>query len=137
MVRTEAAPSFHRGNSCAQVSTVVRTLIVPISSSLSGIYRCFPPSICVSTAAAGFTIFSDDDDICAFREFLCDRYELLLVLKKYFERKLDTIILRFLDRVMKVLYNGRLAQIVEEQASMPDHRMMFTSASIKCQSGWL
>lgn len=106
--------------------------MVPISSSLSETSRWIPPSICVSTAAAGLTIFSDEADIWAFLEFLCDRYEPLLVPKTNFERMLDTIVSRSRDLVMKGLYNGRLAQMVEAQASMPDHRMMFTSASIEC-----
>ena len=38
---------------------------------------------------------------------------------------------RVRDLVMNGLYMGRLAQIVEAQASMPDHRMIFTSASSK------
>ena len=75
-------------------------------------------------------MFSEDDDICAFLERLCDRYELLREPKKNFERKLDTMVSRSRDLVMKGLYSGRFAQMVDAQASMPDQRIMFVSASV-------
>ena len=84
------------------MSNVVRTLIVPIASSFSGI-ECLPPSMIVSTPGPCFTIFSDEDDSCTLLECFLTRYELLLLPGKSFERKLVTMDSMVRDLVMNGL----------------------------------